>query len=182
MRMKTDDLELVKAAQLGDRIAFSSLLERHYDRMYRIAYRMLGNAVEAEDIVQDVCLALPQKLQHFRAEAAFTTWLHRVVINAGRDRLRKAGTYDRATQGWVEMEIMRRAETAEAQEGQDWLACALEQLPHSLRETVVLVIGEEQTHAAAAEALEISEGTVSWRMSEVKKTLTDIAKQEGMIE
>ena len=76
MRMATSDNALAERAAGGDRDAFRVLLERHYDRMYRLAYRYCGRHADAEDITQDICLALPAKLRSFKGSAQFTTWLY----------------------------------------------------------------------------------------------------------
>ena len=80
---------LARRAAAGDREAFGALLERHYDRIYRIGARVLGDADEAADLAQDVCVALPARLASWRGESRFTTWLYRVVVNAARDALRR---------------------------------------------------------------------------------------------
>ena len=170
MRMTVSDEALARAAANGDGEAFASLLERHYDRVFRLAFRLTGARAEAEDLCQDVCAALPGKLSAFRGEARFTTWLFRVVMNAGHDRRRRRATFAKAAEGWGEVEVARRAEAVEAAEAMDWLTAAMRGLPEELRDTVALVL-DEVTHAEAAEVLGVSEGTVSWRMSEVKKRL-----------
>lgn len=178
MRMEPGDTALAARAAGGEEKAFALLLQRHYDGIYRLAYRILGNRAEAEDLAQDVCAALPAKLAGFRAEARFTTWLHRLVVNAARDRFRRHAAQARARDGWGEAELMSRAEDAESRDRIGWLHQAMTTLPPDLRETVALVLGEDLTHADAAEVLEISEGTVSWRMSEVRKRLAALAREE----
>lgn len=178
MKMEPSDAELVDRALSGEEEGFKTLVLRHYDRIFRIGWRILGNQAEAEDLAQDVCAALPEKLEGFRRASRFTTWLHSVVVNAARDRLRRQGAQARAAAGWGEVERHRRAEATEAKAAEAWLAQAMAALPEELRETVALVLGEEATHAEAAEALGVSEGTVSWRMSEVRRRLRALAKEE----
>lgn len=170
MRMTVSDETLARAAADGDGEAFSSLLHRHYDRVFRLAFRLTGAAAEAEDLCQDICAALPAKLAAFRGEARFTTWLYRVVVNAASDRRRRRATYAKAAEGWGEVEVARRAEAVETAEALDWLTRAMRALPEELRDTVALVL-DDVTHAEAAQVLGVSEGTVSWRMSEAKKRL-----------
>lgn len=177
--MTVSDETLARAAADGDGEAFSSLLHRHYDRVFRLAFRLTGVAAEAEDLCQDICAALPAKLAAFRGEARFTTWLYRVVVNAASDRRRRRATYAKATEGWGEVEVARRAEAAEAAEALDWLTRAMRALPEELRDTVALVL-DDVTHAQAAEVLGVSEGTVSWRMSEAKKRLKAIKESEDV--
>lgn len=177
MRMKTPDEALALAAARGDREAFSSLLNRHYDRVFRLAYRLAGARAEAEDLCQDVCAALPAKLAAYRGDARFTTWLYRVVVNAAHDRRRRRATYTTATEGWGDVERARRADAAETKEKLDWLTAAMRALPEDLADTVALVL-DEMTHAEAALILGVSEGTVSWRVSEARKRLRTMKEAE----
>ena len=141
MRMTTSDEALARAAANGDGEAFSSLLHRHYDRVFRLAFRLTGVAAEAEDLCQDICAALPAKLAAYRSEARFTTWLYRVVVNAAHDQRRRRATYARAADGWGEVELARRAEASETAAALDWLTAAMRGLPEELRDTVALVLG-----------------------------------------
>lgn len=177
MRMNVSDEDLARAAIAGDGDAFSSLVARHYDRIFRLSFRLTGARAEAEDLCQDICAALPAKIAAFRSEARFTTWLYRLVMNAAHDRRRRAATRARAADGWGEVEQARRAEATETAEALDWLTTAMRALPGELRDTVALVL-DEVTHAEAAQILGVSEGTVSWRMSEVKKRLRALKEAE----
>jgi RNA polymerase sigma-70 factor (ECF subfamily) len=178
MRMERTDEALARAAACGDREAFASLLARHYDRLFAFAFRLSGSRHEAEDLTQDICAALPAKLASFRGEARFSTWLYRVAVNAMHDRRRRAGTRARAADGWGDWEKNRRAVNDEAAGNLDWLAQAMRALPEDLRDTVALVLGEEMTQGQAAQVLGVSEGTVAWRMSEVKKRLKALRETE----
>jgi len=167
------------AAVAGDAGAFGWLLERHYDTIFRIAYRLLGHREDSEDLAQDVCSSLAVKLGSFRRRSAFTTWLYRIVLNSARDRYRRRGALDRATAGFGEMDALRRAEWAEADQRTAWLYETLETIGGDLRETAVLVLGEEMTHAQAADVLGIREATVSWRMAKLKDALKTLAKADA---
>ncbi|MBV1867230.1 MAG: RNA polymerase sigma factor [Marinosulfonomonas sp.] len=177
--MKTSDEALAKAAASGDRDAFALLLERRYDGLFRLAFRLTGSRAEAEDLTQDICALLPSKLRAFRAEAKFSTWLYRVAVNAAHDRRRKAQTHARMAQGWGEWETAIKAEQSETSGQVVWLNEAMTSLPDDLRETVALVLDQEITHREAGEVLGVSEGTISWRISEAKKHLRYLAKQEA---
>ena len=74
----------------GDREAFRRLVERHYAMIYRVAYRYVGSAADAEDIAQDVCVALATRLEKFGGRSRFSTWLVAIVINRCRDLLQAA--------------------------------------------------------------------------------------------
>lgn len=172
------DEDLLQAAAAGDRRAFSELLELHYDRIFRFSFRLTGSREEAEDLTQDICLALPAKLKSFRGQARVTTWLYRIVVNAAHDRRRRDSSRTKAAEGWGDWEVNRRATVRDTAAGLDWLQQSMGALPSDLRETVALTIDGEMTHAQAAEVLGISEGTVSWRLSEVRKRLRAMWQEE----
>ncbi len=177
--MDESDETLARAAANGDRDAFGLLMARHYDRLFAFCFRLTGARDQAEDLTQDICAALPGKLAGFRFEARFTTWLYRVAVNAAHDARRRAATRARAAQGWGEWEVNRRAAREEAREGQSWLEAAMRTLPDELRDTVALVLGEGLKQREVARILDISEGTVAWRMSEVKKRLRALKEKEA---
>lgn len=179
--MAKQDEDLARAAAAGDRAAFAALLSRHYDRLFGFAFRLLGNRAEAEDMTQDICVALPAKLASFRGDARFTTWLYRVAVNAAHDRRRRAATRAKAADGWGDWEINRREALREDAAAQDWLTQAMTALPGELRDTVALVLGEDLTQAEAGQVLGLSEGTIAWRMSEVKKHLRARRAEEDTI-
>jgi RNA polymerase sigma-70 factor (ECF subfamily) len=179
MRMETPDETLATAAAGGDRAAFAALVGRHYDRVHALAWRLTGSAAEAGDLAQDICAALPGKLQGWRGEARFSTWLYRVVVNAASDRRRRLAAHARAAQGWGDWELARQDAMAEDRAAQEWLASAMRALPEDLRDTLALVMDDELTQGQAAEVLGLSEGTVAWRMSEVKRRLRAMAQKEA---
>ncbi|WP_307868820.1 RNA polymerase sigma factor [Umezawaea beigongshangensis] len=88
-RREDTDAVLLDAAALGDRAAFDELVRRHTPRMHRVALRVVGDAVEAEDVVQDAWVAVWRGLGRFRGDAAASTWLHRVVTNAALAHVRR---------------------------------------------------------------------------------------------
>ena len=83
------DADLVASAAAGSREAFEALLRRHYDRVHGLAWQLTGSRSDADDIAQDVCLALVEKIGSFRGEAKFTTWLTGITFNACRDFRRR---------------------------------------------------------------------------------------------
>lgn len=179
MRMETSDEALALAAADGDAQAFDLLIGRHYDRLFRFAWRLTGARVEAEDLAHDILSALPAKLASYRGDAKFTTWLYRITLNANTDRARKAQRYTRAQTGWGEDQHRRAAEAQETREALDWLNRAMTTLSPEFRETVALILGEELTQKEAAHVLGLSEGTVAWRMSKIKSHLKQLAQQEA---
>src|SRR5437016_62109 len=87
------DSDLVAAAVAGDRDAFGTLLERHYNRIHGLAWQLTGSRADADDIAQDVCCTLVEKIASFRGEAKFTTWLCGIIFNACRDFRRRRRSF-----------------------------------------------------------------------------------------
>ena len=165
------DGELVAAAVAGERPAFEALLRRHYERIYRVAWRMTGSAADAEDVAQEVCCTLVQKIGTFRHQARFTTWLVGIVVNACSDHHRRIAALTRLRRHLATVAGLARAPDGRDLHGRLWLASAIAKLDRPLRETVVLVVGEDMSHAEAAPALGVAESTVSWRMHQVRRRL-----------
>jgi RNA polymerase sigma factor (sigma-70 family) len=166
------DGDLVARARGGDRAAFEALLRRHYDRIHRLAWRLTGSAHDADDVAQEVCCGLVDRIAGFKGEAKFATWLYGVVVNACRDHRRRGAALTRL-RGHLAVVVGLAA----APDGRDlyrrsWLASEICRLKPALRETVVLVVGEELTHAEAGRALGVTEATVSWRMHEARRLLS----------
>ncbi len=171
MLSQTDDSELAAAALRGDREAFRRLVERHYDMIYRVAYRYVGAAADAEDIAQEVCITLATKLSRFRGRSRFSTWLTSIVINRCRDHLRRRKSSARLAEQYVALREAEEADQANSDRRSQWLHEMLQSLEPSLRETVLLVVAEDLSHAEAAKALGCAESTVSWRMHAARKHL-----------
>ena len=83
------DPVLVRRFQRGQEQAFAVLMERHERRIYNLAYRMLGNPEDARDATQDAFLSCFRHLGRFRGDSSFSTWLHRIALNACYDALRR---------------------------------------------------------------------------------------------
>ena len=98
-------------------------------------------------------------------------------MNAAHDRRRKHATYAKAAVGWGDWETARTAAIKDTGDKLDWLQTAMSQLNPDLRDTLALVL-DDMTHAQAADVLGVSEGTISWRMSEAKKALRTLQDQE----
>jgi RNA polymerase sigma-70 factor, ECF subfamily len=135
------DRDLVDRAADGDRRAFECLLRQHYDRIHRVAWRLTGSRSHAEDIAQDVCCTLVEKIGSFKGESKFTTWLTGIVVNACRDHRRRGLTLLRLRE-----RLSVLAGLAPPPDGRDayrrsWLTSELARLDPLLRDTVVLVVG-----------------------------------------
>ena len=166
------DSSLAAAASAGNREAFATLLERHYDRIHGLAWHLTGSRADADDIAQDVCCALVEKIGSFRGEAKFTTWLTGITFNACRDWGRRRRSF-RAFSERLTVLIGIAAAAPDRRDPYDaiWLQSAIARMKPALRDTAVLVAGEQLTHAEAAAILGVAEATVAWRMHEVRRIL-----------
>ena len=179
MRQKQDSEALITRAASGDAAAFRLLLDRHYDRVFRGVYSVVRNQSDAEDITQEIWASLPAKLKHWRGEAKVTSWLHRIALNAAKDALRKSASRARTTAGYAEMQDLSRGAAADTETRLSWLQHALGTLSEDLRATATLTLGEQMNFAEAADVLGIAEGTVAWRMSEIRRRLKTLASKDN---
>jgi RNA polymerase sigma factor (sigma-70 family) len=169
------DREWIDRALDGDRNAFEALIRRHYQRIHRVAWRITGSRIDAEDIAQEVCCTLVEKLGSFKGQSRFTTWLTGIVVNASRDHRRRGMTLARLHERLSVLAGLAPQPDGRDAYRQSWLASELGRLDPALRDTVVLIVGEDLTHAEAARALGVAESTISWRLHEARRQLTQAA-------
>lgn len=175
--MQGEIKHVIRKAQKGDRDAFEHLLCLYYDMIYRVAYRFTGHASDAEDIAQEISLALVDKLRSYRGRSSFSTWLYRLIVNHCLDFRKKQATDRARDRKYAELELMGTAEAHEANRKAAWLYRSVSLLSSPFKETALLVLAEELSHAEVAKILDCKESTVSWRMHEVRNHLT--GQQEG---
>jgi RNA polymerase sigma-70 factor, ECF subfamily len=174
---------LVEKAVGGCRESFAALLEVYYVRIYRLAWRFCGSRTLAEDIAQDVCVKLATAIRGYRGEAAFSTWVWRITYTASVDRMRSRGNTDCA--GPAQLAALADASTdARAPTPEDCamnaeLWQAVRRLPPQQRDAVLLVYGEDMSHAEAAAVMGCQEKTVSWHLHEAKKRLKTMLEATG---
>jgi RNA polymerase sigma-70 factor (ECF subfamily) len=176
-----DDGFLIERARGGDRAAFGALVERHYDFVHRVAYRWCGNRADAEDIAQDVCVRIGRAIRDYRGGGAFTTWLYAMTLNAARDMKRKAAREGAKTSAFIADAALspEAGQDSDLHDATEALWDAVRLLPGKQRDAVLLVYGEGLSHAAAADAMAISETTVSWHIHEAKKRLKVFLRPAG---
>ena len=156
-----DDATLLRAHAAGDRDAFGVLFRRHRDRLWAVAIRTLADREEAADALQDGLLSAHRNAAKFRGDSAVTTWLHRIIVNACLDRMRRRRS--RPTVPLLETEpapiLPPDQETAMV------VRQALAVLPDEQRLPLVLVDIEGYSVAETARLLGVPEGTVKSRCS-----------------
>jgi RNA polymerase sigma-70 factor, ECF subfamily len=158
------DADLLRAHVAGDVMAFEELVRRHRDRMWAVALRTTRDREEAADALQEALISAYKGAASFRGESAVTTWLHRIVVNACLDRMRRRQA--RATAQLPEQGPHEPADTRDRVAERDTRMVveeALGRLPVEQRAAIVLVDIEGWSVAETAAALGVAEGTVKSR-------------------
>jgi RNA polymerase sigma-70 factor (ECF subfamily) len=163
-----DDRALLAAHVAGDPEAFGELVRRHRDRLWAVALRTTSDPEEAADAVQDALISAFRNAGSYRGDAAVTTWLHRVVVNACLDRMRRRKA--RPSVPLLDEEsghhgIADPRDDLDRFELRHEIDRALATLPIDQRAAIVLVDVEGLSVADAAAVLEVPEGTIKSRCS-----------------
>jgi RNA polymerase sigma-70 factor (ECF subfamily) len=182
-----DDRTLLAAHLAGDPDAFGTLFTRHRDRLWAVALRTTGEPEEAADALQDALVAAFRRAESYRGDAAVTTWLHRIVVNACLDRLRRRKVRladplpddldardraDRATP--VNAATLDPADVTVDHERRATVMAALDTLPPEQRAALVLVDMEGYSVEEAALVLDCAPGTVKSRCSRGRARLVPL--------
>jgi RNA polymerase sigma-70 factor (ECF subfamily) len=158
------DADLIAAHVAGDPLAFTELVRRHRDRMWAIALRTLGDPEEAADAVQDAFISAFRSVGGFRGQAQVSTWLHRIVVNACLDRIRRNRA--RPTSPLPDTGPGEPALALDAMADRECRMAvddALRALPVEQRAAIVLVDVEGYSVTETAQLLGVAEGTVKSR-------------------
>jgi RNA polymerase sigma-70 factor (ECF subfamily) len=183
------DAELLAAHVAGDVDAFGRLFARHRDRLWAVALRTMGNPHDAADGLQDGLVSAYRRAETFRGDAAVTTWLHRVVVNACLDRIRAAKVRrtealpddvdeqrDRGSTTTATGEADDPEQAAIRDERRRALMDALATLPVEQRAALVLVDMEGHSVAEVALMLDCAEGTVKSRCARGRDRLATLLR------
>ena len=162
------DAELVERFRDGDVEAFATLVRRHRDRVYRVCLRVTGDVEEALDASQEAFLSALRNLERFRGDAAFTTWIHRIAVNASYDRMRAKARAPLLRA--VDDDAPRpepgppAPDIADAVVDASDVSAALALVPEEFRAALVLADVEDLPYDEIAAILEVPVGTVKSRV------------------
>ena len=161
------DEEVLAAHVNGDPLAFSILVERHRDRLWAVALRTTSDPEEAADALQDALISAFRRASSFRGDAQVTTWLHRIVVNACLDRLRRRNvrTASPLPADDTPQALQDPRDDISRSEDQIEIARALAELPDSQREAILLVDVQGYSVEEAAGQLGVPSGTIKSRCS-----------------
>ena len=180
------DLELVRRAQAGDVDAFGQLVERNRRAVFRAALAAVGSATEADDVAQEAFVTAFQKLDGFRGDASFKTWLLSITWRKAIDRRKSVTRWmqrlvapAQSAESGEEWDVMERLPSGARSQEDDLMTSDLQRrlkpliasLPKKLRDALLLAGSGDHSYDEIGRMLGIPVGTVKWRVSEARKVL-----------
>ena len=184
MNESAEDPRLIEECLKGRSEAFGALVRKYQDRLYNTLYRVVGNAEDARDLVQDAFVQAYRSLHRFQGESAFYTWLYRIAINAAislkrRHRVTVPIDAGREGPGYEPAEDPTRSDPSERMEQDDrdrQVREALDSLPAEYRAVLVLKDIDGQKYEAIAQILDCPIGTVRSRLHRARLELRERLK------
>src|ERR1019366_3530682 len=176
------DAELLRRHVAGDNEAFGELFRRHRDRLWAVALRTVCDPEEAADALQDAMVSAFRRAADFRGDSAVTTWLHRIVVNASLDRLRRRAARPAvlAEEQTFEALVAQDGDPPHATDTSQYVDAPLRFMPPQQRAALVVVDMLGFSVADAAVILDISTGTVKSRCARARaKLLPHVAHLRG---
>lgn len=168
---------LVEQAQNGSREAYSELVRRYRERIYRTIFRYTKNHNDTDDLAQETFLQAFRAIKHFRQKSGFYTWIFRIAVNRSLNFLKKARLEKGKAQYEEKMEnvgataIHTPESIRTAKELGERLNEAVDSLPLAYKSSFILVVFQGMSHSQAARVLRCSENTISWRLHKARKIL-----------
>ena len=186
------DADLVAKARLGDHAAFGELVDRHRRAVFRAAMAALGSHGDAEDAAQEACLLAWKRLDGFRGDASFRTWLLTIVWHQAINQRRSLLTWWRRTVPF-EAEpaeplafVGRAPQTPEQRaaggELRHAIAAAIRSLSPKLRDTLLLAQSGDYTYEEVGAMLGAPVGTIKWRVAEARRLVRNHLQAHGHAE
>ncbi|MCL6540653.1 sigma-70 family RNA polymerase sigma factor [Roseiflexus sp.] len=182
---QSDEYALIKRSIDGDHDAFAQLMERYAGSVFNLAYRMLGNAQEAEDASQEIFLRAYTNLARFDQERRFSTWLLSIGSNYCIDRLRRR-RFAWLTLDDVVLSVPTPAKGPERsaieREEQDAVQRALLSLPPTYREVAVLRYWNDLSYEEIMQVTGLPESTIKTRLHRARRMLAEALRAEGVVQ
>jgi RNA polymerase sigma-70 factor (ECF subfamily) len=188
------DAEIITRFKGGDRTGFNELVRRYSTRAYQIAYGVLGNKEDAEEVAQDVFIRIFKALPKFRGDAEFSTWMYRIAMNLARNKYRwnrsrglRRNISIEATQENDELsgrgiqvpaELPTPDERAELNEFESNVMAEMDKLPPLYREALVMRNVENMSYERIAKVLDCKLGTIKSRIARAREELRKRLKYE----
>jgi len=185
--VSADDQRLIAACLEGDTAAFSILVRRYQDRLYNTVYRLLDNAEDAQDVVQEAFLHAYQSLDSFKGDSLFFTWLYRIAVNTAISLKRKRRvilSIDGARNGEAGVDPLDPSDATqpghalEQAEQERRVRRALGRLSPEHRAVLIMKDMEGQKYEMMAEVLQVPIGTIRSRLHRARLELRELLEQD----
>ena len=175
------DDALVEQSQQGDLAAFEALIRKHQRMIHSLTFRMTGSMDDSEDLSQETFVRAYRNIAVYRADCKFSTWLYRIAMNVCLTWRDRETVRARTNRNWTENQTIgadgHNSEVARQLSAK--LHEALLKLPSKQRAAVMLTMYDGMNHAEAAQVLNCSETTVSWRVFTAKRKLKHLLSLTG---
>ncbi|WP_332699043.1 RNA polymerase sigma factor SigW [Halalkalibacter lacteus] len=180
--MDTIVKRLIREVRKGDQQAFSEIVDLYKDKVYQVAYRMVGNMHEAQDVAQEAFLRAYTNIDRFDINRKFSTWLFRIATNVAIDRLRKKkpdfhlqdevqGAGGLTFESQLAADEERPEDQVVTMEMQEWVQHEINQLPPKYRTAIILKYLEDLSIKEISEILDIPSSTVKTRIHRGREAL-----------
>lgn len=171
-----EDLRIAKAIAAGDRLLFKSVYDQNATALYTLARRLVGNSVEADDVVQETFVRAYQKMALFAGRSTLSSWLYRICINVGLEYLRRRkGGQEELTEGALGVtEPQQQSVVLKSK-----LEAAIQKLPEGCKTVFVLHDIEGFNHKEIATQLHLAEGTSKSQLFKARAMLRRLLVAEG---
>jgi RNA polymerase sigma-70 factor (ECF subfamily) len=185
--VSADDHGLINDCLRGDAAAFAVLVRRYQDRLFNTVYRLIGNADDAQDVVQEAFLSAYQSLGGFKGDSLFFTWLYRIAVNTAisfKRKQRVAVSLNGGVEGQNGIEpadlseASRPGHALEQLEQERRIQKALNRLSAEHRAVLILKDMEGQKYEQMAEILEVPIGTIRSRLHRARMELRDLLEND----
>lgn len=186
------DSEIIKLILKGDKEKFRMLVEQYQQMVFRTCMGFLHNKDDADDLTQEVFIQAYQSLSRFKGEAAFSTWLYRIAVNASLNKVRKSsknlilqridaifGTEKTKELPFLPSDMINPESILIRQEHVEWIRRALESLPENQRTAIVLSKYDDLSQKEIAEIMNTTEGAVEALLQRAKKNLREKLSAHG---
>jgi RNA polymerase sigma-70 factor (ECF subfamily) len=177
------EFEWVRKSREGDTQAFGELVLRHQRMIHALTYRMTGSLADSADLAQEAFIRAFQRLEDFRGEAKFSSWLYQIAMRTCLNWRKSHARREQLHRDWAEQQPAGGSE-GESVAGLDdqsrRIQDVLMKLPTKQRAAIVLTVYEDMNHAEAATVLGCSEATVSWRVFAARRKLKRWLNQAGL--
>ncbi len=194
------DNQLIERINAGETGLLEELISRYEDRVYNLAYRMVGSREDAEDVLQDTFINVIRALDRFQGRSSFSTWLYRIAANTALTRLRKQGRKVKGEDEFLDNVYAVQQAARSGEKLSDWsnnpvrellddeamqiMNQAIEEMPEIYRAVFVLRDIEELSTAEVADVLDLSKAAVKSRLHRarvyLRNELSGYFSEEGV--